>query len=311
MAKPWTVDGNAVSESDFLGTTNAEPLSIRTNDTERVTVRPDGNVGVGRTDPEVRLHVTGNRLRLDSASRRLDLRADGAALDVQSDTHNLYLHSNGPSGRNNVIINPFGGEGNVGIGNQGPQTKLHVTGNRIRLQQATRRLDLRADGAALDVQSDTHSLYLHSNGPSGRNHVIMNPFGGEGNVGIGTQSPSDKLHVAGNVRANDLIIISDARLKAEVTPVTGALEKLQKLRAVNFTREAASESDEPVQSVGVLAQEVESVLPELVNEPEADGYKGVSYSGMVAILLEACKEVLEENRALSRRVEALERAATG
>jgi hypothetical protein len=243
MADPWTLTGNATSARDFLGTTNAQPLAIRTNGRERVTVSPTGNVGVGTTDPQVRLHVAGNRVRVESGPRRLDLRADGGAVDIQSDTHNLFLHSSGPSNRN---------------------------------------------------------------------HVIINPFGNEGNVGIGTQSPAQKLHVAGNIQANDVIIVSDAQAKHDVEPIDGATEKLQQLRAVAFRRVSEDGGSAPARrSLGVLAQEVEPVLPELVHTPESGGFMGVNYSGLTALLIESVKELVAENRALRERIEIVEAALGG
>jgi hypothetical protein len=382
----WQLDGNAASADDFLGTTNEQPLSLRTNGAERVHVRADGNVGVGHADPRtplhvlgristgldhtsagaisffppdgfawfhidngpadrpigrlrishgvnpgsnelmsvvqngnvgiananpvVKLHVTGNRVRLESGAKRVDLRADGGSVDLQSETHDLYLHSNGPSGRNRVIINPFGGEGNVGVGVTNPAVKLHVVGDRVRVEGAGKKLDLRADGGAVDVQSTTHDLYLHSNGPSGRNRVIINPFGGEGNVGVGTTSPADKLHVAGNVRANDFIVTSDASLKQDVRPMRDALSKVRRLRGVEFGWKGdvdGADGVAPRRGAGVIAQEVEAVAPELVEAPPGDeAYRGVNLSGVVGMLIEALKELAAENGALRRRVDALE-----
>jgi hypothetical protein len=372
----WQTNGNAANAGDILGTTNAQPLSIRTNGTERVHVeaggnvgvglnaprtelhilgrvatgldftaggavtffppdgfawfhidngpadRPigrlrishgpapgdnelmtllqDGNVGVGQPSPEVKLHVTGNRVRLDSRGKRLDLRADGGSVDVQSDTHDLYLHSAGPSGRNRVIINPFGGEGNVGVGTTNPQVKHHIVGNRARLESGGKRLDLRADGGSVDVQSDTHDLYLHSVGPSGRNRVIINPFGGEGNVGVGTTNPSDKLHVVGNVRANDFIVTSDARLKTDIRPMRDALAKVRQLRGVEFDWKKPESH-----GAGVVAQEVEAVAPELVESGD-NAYRGINLGAALGMLIEALKELAAENGALRERVEALE-----
>jgi hypothetical protein len=379
----WQTDGNAANAGDFLGTTNAQPLSIQTNGTERVHLHADGNigvgldaprtelhvlgriatgldftsggavtffppdgfawfhidngpaarptgrlrishgpnpgsnelmtllqtgnVGVGQANPAVKLHVSGDRVRVDSGTKRLDLRADGGSVDVQSDTHDLYLHSNGPRGRNRVIINPFGGEGNVGVGTTNPGVKLHIAGDRVRLESGAKKLDLRADGGSVDVQSDTHDLYLHSVGPSGRNRVIINPFGGEGNVGIGTTNPGDKLHVVGNVRANDFIVTSDASLKSDIRPMRDALAKVRQLRGVEYEWKGTDPTDPamPARGAGVVAQEVEAVAPELV-ESAAGAYRGVNLSGVVGMLIEACKELAAENGALRDRVEALE-----
>jgi hypothetical protein len=276
---------------------------------------PSGNVGIGLVAPQVKFHVAGNRIRLESGGRRLDLRSDGAHVDVQTETSDLYLHSLGPRGRNNVIINPFGPSGNVAIGTTAPQVRLHVIGNRVRLEsggRANRQLDLRSDGAHVDVETRTSDLYLHSLGPQGRNNVIINPFGPSGNVGVGTTAPTDKLHVIGNVRANDFIVTSDARLKRGIRPLRGALARLRQLRGVEYEwRRAGGGQSEPAagRRLGLVAQEVEAVAPELVHEAAGDGMRGVNLGGLLATLVEATKELAEENARLRRRVETLEEAA--
>jgi len=239
MSNGWSLAGNSIASDAFLGTTNAQPLSVRTSGTERLRVLQNGNVGIATSNAAVKLHITGNRIRLESAGKRLDMRADGGAVDVESTTHNLFLHSSGPSGNNNII---------------------------------------------------------------------MNPFGGEGNVGIGTQAPSDKLHVVGNVRANDVLLTSDLRLKTDVRPILGAKHKLEKLRGVEFEWKE-SDGSTSGSSAGFIAQEVESIAPELVRTERAGGYKGINLGGMLGTLIEAFKELAAENGTLRRRIEVLEQAA--
>lgn len=318
----WQLDGNAPAAGDFLGTTNAQPLAIRTNNAERVRVRADGNVGIGLTDPRTQLHVLGR------IATGLDHTSAGAITFFPPDGFAWFHIDNGPAGRRPIGrlrishgVNPGSHElmtllqnGNVGIGLSNPQVKLHVTGNRVRLESGGKRLDLRADGAAVDIQSETHNLFLHSSGPGGRNHVIINPFGGEGNVGIGTGSPSDKLHVVGKVRANDFLVTSDARLKTGIHPMRDALEKLKKLRGVEFAWKETEGSDDgtPRRGAGVVAQEVEAVAPELVETgAENNAYRGVNLSGLMGMMIEAFKELATENGALRRRIEILEGGSGG
>jgi len=165
---------------------------------EKLTVAAGGNVGIGTSDPTQRLHVTGNRIRLENGAKRLDLRADGSAVDVQSETSKLYLRSSGPGNNNHIVMNHAAADGNVGIGTEDPAQKLHVVGNRVRLENAGKRLDLRTDGSAVDVQSETSKLYLRASGPGGNNHIVMNHAAADGNVGIGTEVPARKLHVDGD-----------------------------------------------------------------------------------------------------------------
>ena len=83
---------------------------------------------------------------------------------------------------------------------------------------------------------------------------------------------------------------SDATLKKNVTPLTGALERVCNLRGVNFEFKAAQKSgpDNGVQ-LGVIAQEVEAQYPEAV-VTNSDGIKSVRYDRLVAPLIEAIKE---------------------
>jgi Chaperone of endosialidase len=132
--------------------------------------------------------------------------------------------------------------------------------------------------------------------------------GPSGNVGIGTSAPQDKLHVAGNVRANDVIVTSDVRLKAAIRPIASAKRKLERLRGVEFEWRDPSGSARG-RSAGFVAQEVEAVAPELVHADSAKGYEGVNLGGMLGTLVEAFKELAAENGALRSRIEALEQAA--
>ena len=77
---------------------------------------------------------------------------------------------------------------------------------------------------------------------------------------------------------------SDERAKEDITPITGALDKVQQLSGYSFTLKATDEK-----SSGVIAQEVQKVMPELVQEG-AEGLLSVQYGNMVGLLIEAIKE---------------------
>ncbi len=85
---------------------------------------------------------------------------------------------------------------------------------------------------------------------------------------------------------------SDIRLKKNITPLSGPLEKVLSLQGVSYEwkREAFPQHNfEEGRQVGVIAQEVEQVFPELVHTDE-DGYKSVNYAALIAPLVEAIKE---------------------
>lgn len=313
----WTTNGNSVSAGDFLGTTNAQPLVVSTNGAERLRVNGDGLVGVGLDDPRTQVHVLGR------IATGLDFSSAGAVTLFPPDGFAWFHIDNGPSGGRPIgrlrishgntpgthELMTLVQNGNVGIGTADPAVKVHVAGNRLRLESGGRVLDLRADGGAVDVQSESHDLYLHSAGGRGRNRVIINPFRGEGNVGIGTTEPQDKLHVVGNVRADDFLVTSDARLKTKVRPIKGALRKLLGLRGVEFERTGMpGDAKSHPRQLGVIAQDVEQVEPGVIRRGR-DGYRGVHLSGVVGLMIEALKELEADNRSLRARVQALEGAS--
>ena len=122
-----------------------------------------------------------------------------------------------------------------------------------------------------------------------------------GNVGIGTQSPSQRLHVVGNICATGTIgTCSDARFKEHVEPVAGALEKVEQLRGVHFDWKREEFPDHEfaeARQLGFIAQEVEKVLPQVVSRGE-DGYLSVDYGRMTPLLVEAMKELRMDNQRL-------------
>lgn len=167
---------------------------------------------------------TFTEVTVSNGGQALTLYADGAAVDIESTTDSIFLHSKGkgacPFDCNNVVINPYGDEGNVGVGTGNPAQKLHVVGNRIRLEKDSKTLDFRADGSAVDIETTTSDLFITS-----QRNVVINPRTTNGNVGIGTSQPQAKLEVAGTTRTNVLEIVGGSDL-AEPFHVTGS-EKIE------------------------------------------------------------------------------------
>jgi len=97
----------------------------------------------------------------------------------------------------------------------------------------------------------------------------------------------------GNFTAtSNVTAYSDANLKTDVTTISNALSLVNKMRGVNYTR-----IDSGKRGVGVIAQEMQEVIPEVVHDTH--GTLSVAYGNLVGVLIEAIKE-------LSDKVEALE-----
>ena len=90
---------------------------------------------------------------------------------------------------------------------------------------------------------------------------------------------------------NDVTAFSDERLKENIETIPNALDKVCQMRGVTFNR---TDFDGEKQ-MGVIAQEVEKIIPEVVKEDDSeDKIKSVAYGNMVGILIEAVKELKAE-----------------
>jgi hypothetical protein len=105
---------------------------------------------------------------------------------------------------------------------------------------------------------------------------------------------------SGAVFTNDVTANSDARIKTDIEQISDALEKVQQIRGVTFRR---TDTEDNVRHAGVIAQEVEKVLPEVVKEN--DGIKSVAYGNMVSLLIEAVKDLSAEVKTLKIEIAEL------
>lgn len=212
-----------------------------------------------------------------------------------------------------------GTSGNVGIGTNNnqhtiyPAAKLVVAkdvtlttghfagdvGCQIQCTGATniaQRLSLMYD-TTLDI-----GLIQAQVAGTGTSSLCLNAAGG--NVGIGDNlSPSYALDVTGAIRATqDITAFSDRRVKSNLEKITGALDKVAAINGYTFTR---TDSDSNERHAGVVAQEVQEVLPEVVST-DGTGHLSVAYGNITALLIEALKEEKNKREALEARIAALE-----
>jgi hypothetical protein len=117
----------------------------------------------------------------------------------------------------------------------------------------------------------------------------------------GTNLVCASLSASGTVRATGDIIAfsaSDERLKTDIVQLTGCLNKLSEVRGVSYAWNEDVQTIHQGSDVGVIAQEIEKVLPQAVTTRD-DGYMAVRYEKLVPLLIESIKE-------LTNRVEQLE-----
>ena len=96
------------------------------------------------------------------------------------------------------------------------------------------------------------------------------------------------------------------RLKENIKPIQEPVKKTKSISGVEFDWNETLQSIYKGHDIGVIAQEIEKVLPEVVTTRE-DGYKAVKYEKIVALLIEAIKEQQSSIEKLESRIEKLER----
>jgi len=187
--------------------------------------------------------------------------------------------------------------GNVGIGTTTPSQKLDVNGNA----NINRIIGGQLNGVGnfhLDATS-TGSTYL-------------NWYTGSGGVSVGNATSAGY----GAILASAFTVTSDRRLKKDIQQINEAVKKIKKINGVTFYYK--NKKFDQRHQVGVIAQDVKKVFPELVNTDKKTGFYNVNYAGLVAPLIEATKEQQDEiesnknlfltmNEGLGSKVAVLER----
>jgi len=148
------------------------------------------------------------------------------------------------------------------------------------------------------------SISMYTGGPNTEPFILGIFINGFGQVGVGTTSPSQKLSVAGNICYTGSIgACSDVRYKKEITTLSLNLDKVASLRPVSYywrTDEFPEQNFSAEEQIGLIAQEVETVYPEVVLT-DKNGYKSVDYARLTPALIGAIKELrqqIEELKAL-------------
>lgn len=113
-----------------------------------------------------------------------------------------------------------------------------------------------------------------------------------GNVSIGTMFPGYKRHVARDIYTSGSYQGSDLRFKENITSIESPLAKIINTEEVSYNWKTAEYKDKGFpegRHYGVIAQRVETILPEVVNA-SVTGEKSVAYTELVPVLIEAMKE---------------------
>jgi hypothetical protein len=313
-----------------------------------VPVIPSGNLAstdVQTALAELQGDIDGIVPSIENVLTNSDVAADGQNLEIDKvrarDADGLQLTDDA----NNGIFIEDGG--NVGIGTLNPAYLLDVFGAGVPVPSTTDNILARflvettARGAGIQIEGtrnstgnvtsfvdlmnnnnivgrlaaergagDVGSLLFYTNNGSALTEQMR--INSSGNVGIGIPNPTYKLHVNGKIRTNGLNETSDGRLKKDIKKILNASELVKALDGVTYywrTDEFPDMKLEDRLQYGLIAQDLEKIVPELVNT-DSEGWKSVEYTHLIPILLEALKEqqgvietLQEENAGVSKKLE--------
>jgi len=120
------------------------------------------------------------------------------------------------------------------------------------------------------------------------------------------------LHVSGAVSGisiyatDDITAFSDERVKGDVQRITGSLDRIEQIDGVTYVR-IDGDKDNTHRHAGVIAQQVEKVLPEVVHTDNKTGMKSVAYGNMNGLLIEAIKELNNKIKELQEQINELKK----
>lgn len=274
----------------------------------------NGNVAIGTRNTNAKLHVAGNPslLTLEGTDHGyINFYPFGYAAGRKA-----WLGFGNPNNNSlNIINEATGGNSNGRIHLDGADGTYVLSGEGLIVSRAWRGSGGNAGRLIVEGEAKFGGTRTDVNGYDGSGYHWVRENGDENKMWFAFRRSGTRgrnIEFATAVYVNGQYVNSDERLKTDIRPLEGVLDKLALLRGVSY-REVEREEPAPGQRsprprrLGVVAQELEAVFPELVSDADEGGYKAVAYHGLTGVLIEAGKELKAENDALRRRIEALER----
>ncbi|MBN1132720.1 MAG: tail fiber domain-containing protein [Bacteroidales bacterium] len=178
--------------------------------------------------------------------------------------------------------------------------KYETTSNKLYIDNTSTSTPL--------IWGDFYNNYLRFNASIGINRAYSSSYGVMVDGGSSTYY-SMLVYKGAYAYGTGFVDASDARLKTNINTIDNALNMVKQLRGVRFNWDVAGNPDLGLTDdlqIGMIAQEVEAIVPEVVTH-DPDGFRGISYGKLTAVLIEAIKEQQKQIEALEQRIAELEK----
>jgi hypothetical protein len=275
-----------------------------------------GNVGIGSTSPAQKLDVAGSVIfgqhdgsnfvnieRYSSGYPYGVIRAGSVDRDVPVGLAFQYRDSAGAA-QDGMFLNS---SGNVGIGTTSPSAKVHVVSSGTSASEPTMFLIQNSAYGSIFTLDQYHGLVLRGYPTSNSSYAMTGAdvmsfmeYGGvfrfylknASSLTLQGELNNGSLTVTGNLTAYGTP--SDIKLKENIKPLTNSLDKILQIEGVSFDWKEDTNEAKMVklkEDIGFIAQQIHSVVPELARIDENSGIMAVRDRGIIALLVEAVKEL--------------------
>ena len=319
----------AEADATFAADNNSTELVFATGASEtaaeKMRITSDGNVGVGTASPDTATGFDSPCFEVAGSEPSIVLSKTGAdsiaivnhssILKFINDTDDrafFQIHQDAPG--DSFVVDATG---NVGIGPTAAERHLHVRGAAEVQALFENPSTTASQFAYVDIESNATSAgesIIRFKTPDGTSYINSKGSAttmtfSSGNVGIANTAPADKLWVQGGISATGDITssASDKRLKENRKPISNAVEKVLKLKGItydwidNISEVTGTEWNHTEKQAGLIAQDVQKVLPEAVSiapfDKDGEGksvsgkdYLTIDYARVVPLLVNAIKE---------------------
>ncbi len=223
-------------------------------------------------------------LRVNNSEMSVHCKENGAVELYYDNSKKLATASNGVSVWGDLMIES---DNNILYLGSGSDLRIWHDGSHSHIRSYTGELRIEPDNG------QTLSINNQANNVDSAKFIIGGSVELYENNSKKLETTTSGVTVTGEVDAT-----SDIKLKENIKTIENSLDKVLQLRGVEFDWKETKDS-----SIGLIAQEVEEVLPELVHE--TDDIKSVSYGNITAVLIEAIKEQNEIINNMKKEIEAL------
>lgn len=270
-----------------INSASGQNLAMKIGNVEYFTLSSSGQIGMGTTSPQGKLHVFESTGSTGTAT-----------------TGSLVIEHGNSNGSSTIIfpsrVNRGSDYAYIKYDDHNPTGYFALTGTGVTGENA--RLTI---GLENDIANAVNAEHMVLKGMYGIAYDAGRHYFLGGNVGIDTSAPSYKLHVVGDIYASgNITAFSDSNYKKNLQVISSPMEKIQEL--TGFTYEFVDDQTS-TRYAGLLAQDVLKVLPEVVMQDQ-EGKLSLAYGNMAGLFVEAFKEQQAQIQKLQAEVASLKHA---